>query len=127
MTPPGWDTNPSRVSSQQTLVLIYLPRKDGKLSLLWWKRISHKHSNLGRAGIELGTLWSESRDLTNCTNHARLFVSHSYDYRPNWTPLGPINRSARCCACLNLQLITCEFWPYKKVYLFSVRHAIKNF
>ena len=32
LTHPGWDTNPSQVSFQQTLVLIYLPRKDGKLS-----------------------------------------------------------------------------------------------
>ena len=31
-SPPGWDTNPTQVSSQQTLVLIYLLRKDGKLS-----------------------------------------------------------------------------------------------
>ena len=31
-TPPGWDTNPLQVSSQQTLVLINLPRKNGKLS-----------------------------------------------------------------------------------------------
>ena len=29
---PGRDTNPSQVSSQQTLVLIYQPHKDGKLS-----------------------------------------------------------------------------------------------
>ena len=29
--PPGWDTNPSQVSSQQMLVLIYVPKKDGKL------------------------------------------------------------------------------------------------
>ena len=26
---------------------------------------------LAKPGIELGTLWSEGRDLTNCTNHAR--------------------------------------------------------
>ena len=32
LTPPGRDTNPLQVSSQQMLVLIYLPRKDGKLS-----------------------------------------------------------------------------------------------
>ena len=31
---PGWDTNPSQVSSQQMLVLIYLPQKDRKLSQL---------------------------------------------------------------------------------------------
>ena len=29
---PRWDINPSQVSSQQMLVLIYLPQKDGKLS-----------------------------------------------------------------------------------------------
>ena len=57
-TPPGWDTNPLQVSSQQTLVLIYLPRKDGRLSWLRQKRRSHKDSNLGRAGIELETSWS---------------------------------------------------------------------
>ena len=69
LTPPGWDTNPSQVSSQQMLVLIYLPRKDGKLSWLRRKRRSHKYSNLGRARIELGTLWLEGRDLTSCANH----------------------------------------------------------
>ena len=37
--PPGWDKkNTLQVSSQQTLVLIYLPRKDGKLSWLRGKR-----------------------------------------------------------------------------------------
>ena len=75
LTPPGQDTNPSQVSSQQTLVLIYLPGKEGKLNWLRWKRRSHKYSNFGRAGIELGTLWlPESRDLTNCANHARPFT-----------------------------------------------------
>ena len=29
---PGQDTNLSQISSQQALVLIHLPRKDGKLS-----------------------------------------------------------------------------------------------
>ena len=32
LIPPGQNTNPSKVNSQQTLVLIYLPRKDGKQS-----------------------------------------------------------------------------------------------
>ena len=32
LTPPERDTNLSQVSPQQMLVLIYLPRKDGKLS-----------------------------------------------------------------------------------------------
>ena len=64
LTVPGWDTNPSRVSSQQTLVLIYLPGGDGKLSWLRRKRRLHKDSNLGRAGIKPGTFWLEGRDLT---------------------------------------------------------------
>ena len=38
-------TNPSHVSSQQMLVLICLPRKDGKLRQ---KRRLYKCSNLGR-------------------------------------------------------------------------------
>ena len=32
LTSPGRDINPLQVSSQQMLVLIYIPRKDGKLS-----------------------------------------------------------------------------------------------
>ena len=31
-------------------------------------------SNLGRAGIEPGTLWSEGRDLTDYANHARPII-----------------------------------------------------
>ena len=46
MTPPGRDTKPSQISFQQTLVIIYLPRKDRKLGYLRQKRRSHKHSNL---------------------------------------------------------------------------------
>ena len=39
------------------------------------KKVVQIISNLGRAGIELGTLWSEGRDLnTNCTNHACRFT-----------------------------------------------------
>ena len=45
---PGQDTNPSQVSSQQTLVFIYLPRKDGKPSWLRRKRRPHKDLNLGK-------------------------------------------------------------------------------
>ena len=56
MTPPGRDTNPSQVSSQQTLVLNYLPWKDGQLSWLRRKRRSHKYSNLGRAEDRTGDL-----------------------------------------------------------------------
>lgn len=51
LTPPGRGTNPSQVSPEQTLVLIYQPRKDGKLSEFWQKRRSHKRSDLGRAGV----------------------------------------------------------------------------
>ena len=72
LTPPGWDTNPSQVSSQQMMVLIYLPWKDGKLSWLRRERKSHKSvQTSAKPGIELGTLWSKGRDLTNCANHAR--------------------------------------------------------
>ena len=56
LTPPGWDTNTSQVSSQQTLVLIYLPRKDGKLSWLRRKRRLHKYSNLDKPGNRTGDL-----------------------------------------------------------------------
>ena len=73
LTPPGRDTSPSQVCSQQTLVLIYLPRKDEKLSWLRRKRRTHNDSNFGRAGIEPGTFWIEGRDLTNCAQ----FVSVS--------------------------------------------------
>ena len=58
--PPGWDTNRSQVSSQQMLVLIYLPQKDGKLSKLRQERKSHKDSNFSRAKIK----------PTNCANHS---------------------------------------------------------
>ena len=52
------------------LVLIYLPRKDGKLSWLRWERKSHKSVQiLAEPGIELGTLWLEGRDLANCAKH----------------------------------------------------------
>ena len=54
LTLHGRDTNPLQVSSQQTLVLIYLPRKHEKLSLLRRKRESHKYSNLGKHGDETG-------------------------------------------------------------------------
>ena len=40
----GRDTNPLQISSQQTLVLIYLLWKDRKL------KMSHKYLNIGRAG-----------------------------------------------------------------------------
>ena len=48
----GRESNSSQVSSQQTLVLIYLPRKDGKLSWLRRERRSQKRSNL-----EPGSNW----------------------------------------------------------------------
>ena len=44
-------TSPSEpVSYQQMLLLIYLPRKDRKLSWYRRQRRSHKYSNLGKAG-----------------------------------------------------------------------------
>ena len=42
-----------------------------------WVGLGRKdYSNLGTARIELGTLWSEGRDLTNCTNHARPLIAY---------------------------------------------------
>ena len=46
LTPPGWDTNPLQV-------LIYLSRKDGKLS---WLRHTESAQILAELGIEMGTL-----------------------------------------------------------------------
>ena len=43
----------------------------------------HKYSNLSRAGIELGTLWSEGRDLTNCANQARAEKERHVKVREN--------------------------------------------
>ena len=77
LIPPGQDTNPLQVSSQQTVVLIYLSRMDGKLSLALVEKKVHTYSNLDRATIELGILWSVGRDLTNCTNKARLVSEDS--------------------------------------------------
>ena len=87
LTPPGQDTNPSQVSSQQMLVLIYLPRKDGKLSWLRRKRRSHKYSNLGRARIELGDLVvGRQRSYQLCQPRPRfnlyLFVITTNSFRP---------------------------------------------
>ena len=73
LTPPGWDTIPSQVSSQQTLVLIYLPRKDRKLSWLRQKRRLHKYSNLRKARNWTGDLVVGRQRSTNCANHACLY------------------------------------------------------
>ena len=59
LTPPGWDTNPSQVSFQQTLVLRYLPQKDRKLSYLRWTRGRTNIPISGDPGSKLGTLWWE--------------------------------------------------------------------
>ena len=62
-TPLGQDTNPSQISSQWTK-----PRR--KKSLVRSGRKGHTNIHISaKPGIELGTLWLESRDLTNCTNH----------------------------------------------------------
>ena len=49
LTLHGWDTNPPQVSSQQRLVLICLPRKDGKLSYLRRKSKANKNSYHSKA------------------------------------------------------------------------------
>ena len=96
-----WDINPFQVSSQQTLVLIYLPRKDGKLRR---KRRSHKYSNLGKASIKPGTLWLEGRDLTNCANHFRpgLFI---LGRRVKFYPGLNINYSSNFVSNVKLQFV----------------------
>ena len=53
LTPSGQDTNPSQISSLQTLVLIYLPRKDGAKENQTNVQISSE------PGIEPRTLWLE--------------------------------------------------------------------
>ena len=50
----------------------YLGRKS--CVSLGQKKRSHKDSNLGRVRIELGTLWSESRDLTTAPTISKLNV-----------------------------------------------------
>ena len=58
--------------SQQTL-------KGWKAELLLYGKIGHtcKYSNLGRAVVELGTLWSESRDLATAPTLPALFENNS--------------------------------------------------
>mgnify|MGYP001792951579 CR=1 FL=1 len=68
LSPPRRDTNPSQVSSQQTLIIIYRPRKDGKVSFGENKNVTQMLKY--RGSREPGTSWSETglaegRDLTN--------------------------------------------------------------
>ena len=52
------------------LALIYLPRKDGNLRVSLGGKDGRTHIQMSaELGIELGTLWLEGRDLTNCSNH----------------------------------------------------------
>ena len=83
LTPPGWDTNSSQVSSQQTLVLINFtfPRRLESWVSLGRKRWSHKDSNTGRASIQLGNLWLQGRDLTNCANTPALDLALKITYK----------------------------------------------
>ena len=83
LTPPGWDTNPSQVSSQQMLVLISFPgRMESWVGLGGKEGRTNIQISKAEPRIELGTLWSESRDLTNCTNHAR--PQHHTDESQKW-------------------------------------------
>ena len=70
---PGRVTNLSQVSSQQTLVLKYLPRKDGKLSWLRQKRRSHKIFKSRQSRDRTGVLVVRKQRSYNCTNHAPTF------------------------------------------------------
>ena len=81
MTPPGRDTNPSQVSSQQMLVLIFLPWKDGKLSYSLGGKECHTIIQiLAKPEIELGTLWLKDRDLTNCANQLKHPTRKQYSF-----------------------------------------------
>ena len=54
------DTNPSMITSKQTLVLYLQTSKNEKLSQLWQKKWSH-----AKSGIETRAL--EGRNITTCT------------------------------------------------------------
>ena len=71
LTRPGWDINPSQVSSQETLVLIYLPGRMESCIGLGGKEGCTNIRISAKPGIEQGTLWSEGRDLTNCAKVAK--------------------------------------------------------
>ena len=55
LSPPGLDTKPSQVSSQQKLVITYLPRKDGKPELALAAKVE-KIQISAKPTIEPGTL-----------------------------------------------------------------------
>ena len=71
MIPPGRDTNPSQISSQQMLVLYLLSLNVGKPSLLWRKRRSHKESNLTRVAHQTWVFASEKQTF--------YFLHHPFD------------------------------------------------
>ena len=81
LTPPGWDTNPLQVSSQQMLVLIYFTYPRRMVSMVrvsLGRREGHTTIQISaKPGIDLGTFSLEGRDLTNCTNHTQLELSLS--------------------------------------------------
>ena len=73
MTVPERDTNPSQVSSQQMLVVIYRPLKDESLTQLWWKYADFTDSYLATAGDATRALWVEVRDLVCAAGKTSVF------------------------------------------------------
>ena len=71
LTPPGWDTSPSQVSSQQMLVTIYSSGRKESWVCLCGKEGRTNIRISAVPGIELGTLWLESRDLSNFVNYSK--------------------------------------------------------
>ena len=69
--PCGLDTNPSRLAlSRCWYSFTYSGRSKSLVSL--GEKEGHTNIQISaELRIELGTLWSEGRDFTNCTNHAR--------------------------------------------------------
>ena len=52
MTPPGQDTNPSQVSPQQKLVLVYTAELTGASQV---KCLAQEHNTVVRPGVHLNT------------------------------------------------------------------------
>ena len=87
--PCGLDTNPSRLAlSRCWYSFTYSGRSKSLVSL--GEKEGHTNIQISaELRIELGTLWSEGRDFTNCTNHARptfisweIFLTPSEKYFP---------------------------------------------
>ena len=66
---------------------------------------SHQYLNLVEPGIELGTLWSEGRDLINCANHVCIPFADWYS--------------------VNLAKVSIPFWKIKHKTLKKLREGLR--